>query len=44
MVSLHKMQHVRSKSEVSANCRVTAEGKKTFLAKRFGFCRCFKTW
>jgi len=24
--------------------RATAEGKKTFLAKRYGFCRCFKTW
>jgi len=44
MVSPDKIQHVRSKSKVSANCRAAAKGKKTFLAKRYGFCRCFITW
>ena len=30
-----KDDHARSKSEVSVDCRATAKGKKTFLAKRY---------
>jgi len=43
MVSPDDTERIGSKSERDV-CRTTAEGKKTFLAKRYGFCRCVKTF